>query len=216
VRLALSKSQARYPYANRAAIREAAGETRGEGFPGWVTRLRRGVGAVRYFVDMPKLTDDERNVAERRHLIEILLSDSERQLAANAGTASALGTRAAILIASASIVTGLQLARPSDAAWYLLALIAAGVAALGGVIVVLPRRGHEADLREIETLAWNETDTIASRRLLHTRLAILNRDKGSLFWRAIVLVAAFVILIVALACACLQLANFPAPFDWSV
>jgi hypothetical protein len=126
-----------------------------------------------------------------------------------------MGTRAAILIASASIVTGLQLTRPSEAGWYLLALISAGVAALGGVIVVLPRRGREVDLAGIENHAWNETDTVASRRLLYSRLEILARDKRSLFWRAIVLVVAFVILIVALSCACLQLANVPAPFDWS-
>jgi hypothetical protein len=113
-------------------------------------------------------------------------------------------------------VTGLQLIRPADAGWYLLGLIAAGLAAFGGVIVVLPRMGREVDLVDLETKSWNETDTMASRRLLHSRLAILARDKRSLIWRAIVLVIAFTILIAALVCASLQLANVPAPIDWSV
>jgi hypothetical protein len=163
-----------------------------------------------------RLSDDEKNVSDRRYLVELLLIDAARQLAANAGTASALGTRAAILIASASIVTGLQLTRPTDAGWYLLALISAGVAALMGVIVVLPRRGREIDLTDLESAAWNETDTVAARRLLHSRIDVLARDKRALSWRAVVLVLAFGVLIVGLACACFQLANVPAPLDWSV
>lgn len=163
-----------------------------------------------------RLTVEESNVGERRFLVELLLADAERQLAANAGTASALGTRAAILIASASIVTGLQLTRPADAGWYLLALISAGLAALLGVVVVLPRRGREIVLSNLETSAWNETDTVAARRLLYSRIDVLRRDKQDLSWRAVVLVVAFAVLIVGLACACLQLANIPAPFDWSV
>jgi len=98
---------------------------------------------------MVGLTEDESNVAARHHLIDLLLADSDRQLSANAATASAMGTRAAILIASASIATGLQLSRPTDAGWYLLALVGASLAALAGVVVVLPRRGREVDLADL-------------------------------------------------------------------
>jgi hypothetical protein len=161
-----------------------------------------------------KLTSDERNVGARRHLIEMLLSDSERQLVANSTTSSALGTRAAILVASASIATGLQLAKSDDAGWYLLALIATGLAALSGITVLLPRRSREVVLVDLEELSWNETDSVASRRLLYSRLDILRRDKTALRWRAIVLLVGFAILFAGIACACLQLANVPAPIDW--
>lgn len=161
-----------------------------------------------------KLTADERNVGARRHLIELLLDDSERQLVANSATSSALGTRASILVASASIATGLQLARTDDAGWYLVALIAAALAALSGISVLLPRRGREVVLDDLEGLAWNETDSIASRRLLYSRLDILKKDKTALRWRAIVLQVGFGILFIGIACACLQLANVPSPIDW--
>jgi len=57
---------------------------------------------------------------------------------------------------------------------------------------------------------------MASRRLLYSRFAIVHIDKRSLYWRAIVLLIGFVILFFAIAGACLQLADVPAPFDWSV
>ena len=143
-----------------------------------------------------KLTRAERDVLYRRRLIELLLKDSERQLSANAATSSALGTRAAILIASASIATGLQVVRNAEAGWYLLALTATALAALAGVVVVLPRRGREVDPRDVENSAWNDTDTEVTRRLLYSRLAILDRDKSASRWRALVLVIGFAALLV--------------------
>src|SRR5690606_18834950 len=98
-----------------------------------------GVAAVRYLVGMTdrKPTPAQREVEQRRHLLELLAADAERQMGANAATHSGLATRAAILIGSASIAAGLQLVQGAQASWYLVALIASGVAAVLGVIVVL-------------------------------------------------------------------------------
>jgi hypothetical protein len=169
-----------------------------------------------YASTVRRLSQLERNVGNRRALIERLLVDSERQLSANSATASSLATRASILIASASITIGLQLTRPAHAGWYVLALSCSAIAALCGAVVALARRSREVDLVDLESKAWNETDTIAARRLLYSRIAILRVDRRSLFWRAIVLVVGFAFMFIGIGCACLQLIGLAAPFNWSV
>lgn len=137
-------------------------------------------------------------------------------MGANAATHSGLATRAAILIGSASIAAGLQLAQGSPAGWYLVALIASGLAAVLGVVVILPRAGWEVDLEDLEIKSWQESDTEASRRMLWSRLATLRRDKRSLSWRAVLLSIGFGALTIALICSGLHLVHFPSPFDWSI
>lgn len=163
-----------------------------------------------------KQIEAQRVSEQRRHLLELLAADAERQIGANAGTHSELGTRASILIASASLAAGLQLAQGAQAGWYLVALIASGLAAVLGVVVILPRSGWEVDLEDLETKSWHEAEVESTRRMLWTRIEVLRRDKRSLAWRAVVLTIGFSALAIALVCAGLQLAHLPAPFDWSI
>lgn len=159
---------------------------------------------------------EARSIGEREHLLSLLLADSERQLVALAGTFSAISTRAAILIASASIVTGIQVLPVDDAAWYLLALIAAAFSALTGVVVIVPRIGKQVAIRRLEAEGWNDGDAEASRRVLYSRLAVIESDNVAVWWRGIVVTAGFISLFAAVLFACLQLAGVDPPFVWKL
>ncbi len=119
-----------------------------------------------------------------------------------------MSTRASILVGAASIVTGLQLPEASaSSAWFLLAIAAAVLAVVLGVIVLLPGRGKEVQVLEAETEFWNSTDSRAIWTLSHWKLDALKAQEKRLKNRAVVLVVGFAALGASLSLSFVYLLN---------
>jgi hypothetical protein len=150
-------------------------------------------------------------IAERRLLIEVLLADSARQLDAAQTVSATMGTRAALLIASASIAASINAPARLTFSWYALALSSSVLAALLGIVVFLPRRSKELDLQGIEAEAWNLLDAEVLRSVLYSRIAVLVRDRKAIRRRARLLAVGFSALALSLVFVGLQLSKLPFP-----
>ena len=148
-------------------------------------------------------------IGERRELIVALSADVDRQLVSVTDRSTAQGTRAAILVASASIATALPAGNVPDPL-YVLALSCAAASALCGVVVILPRVGYEVPVRDVEKDAWNLSATMALRRLMYEKLVVLEHDESALKWRRRVLLGGFSLLVLTLCFSAIHLA-----IDWS-
>lgn len=98
----------------------------------------------------PKEDLGPNDIVQRRALLDLLASDVERQLNSAQVVSAAMGTRAAILIASASLITSLHSVGSLGLNWYTFALTTGVVSALIGIMVVLPRASKEVGVIEIE------------------------------------------------------------------
>ena len=152
---------------------------------------------------------DAQEVGDRRELIMALSSDVDRQLGSVSDRTTSQGTRAAILVASASISTALPAGNLPDPL-YVAALACAAASALCGVIVILPRVGHEVPIHDVEVDAWNLSPTMALRRVMYEKVAVLTHDEKAMKWRRFVLLGGFALLALALCFSAIHLA-----IDWS-
>jgi hypothetical protein len=144
-------------------------------------------------------------LGKRTELIASLADEIDRQLESVGARSRGMATRASILIASASIMTGLQIPE-EDRPWQFAAsLIAGAIAAIAGVLALLPRGGPEVSIELAEQTFWNLSRTQAQRNLTYWKLDTLKDQEKALKWRARLIVAGFAALAVALIFAALAL-----------
>jgi hypothetical protein len=65
------------------------------------------------------------------------------------------------------------------------------VAAILGVLVLVPRVGREMSILETEKNLWDQSDVEAIRGLTLAKTEILEQDERALFWRGRVVAAGF-------------------------
>lgn len=98
--------------------------------------------------------------------------------------------RASVLVASAGILTGLQ----TSGSWSLLFAISvsfSAIAAVLGVLVLVPRLGGEVNIDQAEKDYWNNLDAEAIRNLTKYKLDILRVDESALKKRRTLLLLGF-------------------------
>jgi len=147
---------------------------------------------------------DRKAVARRRVLIEALDREVDLRRTFVAAKAESMTTKASILVASASLVTALQ-SIGGHSPWVGVAIALAAVAAVLGIVVLLPRIGAELDLAATEENLWHETDMEAVRGLTLAKKGLLEKDERALWWRAILIAVGFTALALSLIAAALIL-----------
>jgi hypothetical protein len=147
----------------------------------------------------------DKDVASHRYLVEAIDREVDLRRGFVASRTLGLTTKASILVASASLITALQ-ASKIHSPWLDVAMALSAVAAILGVIVLLPRVGREVPIMDTETNLWDQTDVKALRGLTLAKVEILDHDEHALFWRAVVLAVGFGALGLSLVVAVLVLA----------
>jgi len=148
---------------------------------------------------------------DRAGLVAILSDEVDRQLQSVGARASSMSTRASLLVGAAGIMTGLQVAPDGDRPWqYIASLVAAGLAALVGVIALIPRGAPEVPILAAERTFWNYTASESRWTLAHWKLDTLRDQERALKWRALVVVAGFASLTIAIIFAASALLVPPA------
>lgn len=143
-----------------------------------------------------------REVSRRRTLVEALDREVDLRRTFVAARSEALTTKASILVASASLVTALQDA-DVHSTWIGAAIAASALAAVLGIVVLIPRIGEEISIADTEENLWNERGVEAIRGLMIAKRAILEKDQRALWWRAAVIAAGFAALALSLVIAAL-------------
>lgn len=139
----------------------------------------------------------------REALIDDLLLDVDRQLASAEGRTRDLHSRASVLIATASILVGISAIDARIDVWFIAACTFAVVAAICGIVVLIPRYGEEVPLRDFENQHWDESHIVARHALYRKKIDILAEIDSALVWRAWVVSAGFACLILCLVAAAL-------------
>jgi hypothetical protein len=145
-----------------------------------------------------------RALRKRGPLIAELAMEVEYQRSDVSSRASGIATRASILVAAASISTGLQAGQ--QGLWFTIAIGLSALAAIGGVIVLLPRLGGQIPVEETEADLWDGDAASNRRNFMYQKLYIIRRDEQSLKWRRVVLLAGYGALAAALVFAVIHLA----------
>lgn len=144
-------------------------------------------------------------LAKRAALITMLAAEVDRQLESVGERTRSMATRASILIGSASIMTGLQLPNDNRPWQYVVSLAAGAIAAILGVLVLIPRHGTEVTIEEAEQTFWNLSESQGRRALMHWKLGTLKEQERALKSQAILIVIGFAALAASLVFAALAL-----------
>lgn len=152
---------------------------------------------------------EEEQVAERRGLIDLLSAELDTQRAGYASRAGSMNTRLSVLVAAASLVSGLQIAAHSPHFWYIMGACLAATAALTGVIALWPRTGGENGIEQLRNELWNMTPDMAAYVLLERKLEVLKIDESNLHWRRYFAVAGFASLALSIVAVALQVIGVP-------
>jgi hypothetical protein len=147
------------------------------------------------------MTSDEGADLNRASL-DTMNSELDRQQSGYSGRSNAMNSRAALLVASASIATGLQVADVDP--WAILAALAAATGAILGLIGLWPRSGPELDIADLENATCAMTDDETLRYAIYARLYILRADEAMLVKRAQTVKIGFGFLAAAAALAALH------------
>lgn len=146
----------------------------------------------------------------RAGLIDTLAGEVDRQLESVGARSRSMSTRASLLVGAASIVTGLQLLPTSGLPWqYVVSVVAGVVAAVLGVIALVPRAAPEVPILTAERTFWNYSPTRAQWTLTHWKLLTLREQEKALKWRARIVVAGFAALTTAIIFAALAVTAQP-------
>lgn len=114
-----------------------------------------------------------------------------------------MATRAALLIASAGIANGVQVSQDPADLLLLVALGTGALAALCGLVALLPRRGNDVRIAEAEITLWNASTSTAIRSLTYWKLDTLREQERALVKRSRLLFAGFGLLAVSIVVAAL-------------
>lgn len=115
-----------------------------------------------------------------------------------------MNTRLSVLIAAASLVSGIQIAAHQPHQWFLAADVAAAVAAICGIIALWPRRGDENGIEALRDELWEYPDDFALYILLHRQLEILKLDEATLTRRSRWAAGGFSLLTLSIVAVALQ------------
>lgn len=157
------------------------------------------------------MSDEERpptpkELKARSDLIRILADETDRQLESVGARARSISTRGSLLVGAASIMTGLQLAPGADRPWpYIASVIAGAVAAILGVVALIPRSAPEVPILGAEEAFWNYSGSQSRWTLTHWKLATLREQERALRLRALLVVVGFAALTVAIIFAAFAL-----------
>lgn len=132
-------------------------------------------------------------VGDRQTLILALDAEVDRQRTSVGHRSRAISNRASTLVASAGIITSLQ-SSSSFSIWFMLSICCGLIAAVVGVLVLIPRLGGELDIGQAENDFWNDRDTEAIRNLAQAKLAVLRTDEQALKSRRKLLLWGFILL----------------------
>lgn len=153
------------------------------------------------------MSDDlEDKLALHGEQLAMLGAELDRQRASFNGRQAASNSRAALLIGSATIASGVQLGT-GDSAWQVLAVAASLAVAALGVMSLWPRGGHDVSVNSyIDTLYLlgprrTELDLLNAKTLVH------EKDETALLKRQNLLRVGFACLVVAIAFTALQAAG---------
>lgn len=133
-------------------------------------------------------------------------AEVDRQRQGFTSRQSALNSRAALLIGSATIASGVQVSAGLES-WRLLAVAATLMAALLGVIALWPRGGDEVDVAFFRNTMYTRLARETDLRLLNAKVLAHGKDEKSLRTRQAVLRIGFVALLVAILFTAIQAAD---------
>ena len=140
----------------------------------------------------------DRELRERRYILETLDREVDRQRLSVASRASAGMTRASILIASAGVLMSVEAATLTTGKFEVASMCLAAVAVVLGAIVLVPRHGGENGIEDLQDELWNLKRDAATHRLLHRKLEILREDERLLKQRSLFAIYGFGTFVLAL------------------
>jgi hypothetical protein len=152
---------------------------------------------------------EDQQLAERRGLIDLLSAEVDEQRRSYASRAVSMNTRLSILIAAASLASGLQIAAHAPHFWYNVGACLAALAAIAGVVGLWPRTGGENGVEDIQGELWNLTPDRAAYQFMHRKLEILREDESTLHWRRYFAVIGFGLLALSIVAVALQVIGVP-------
>lgn len=136
---------------------------------------------------------------EKRSVIELVEQEATRQMNSHSRTASAVDTRAALLVSTAILFVALPKNGSSTGCAYTVAVIFALIGACMGVIALFTkRRGEEIDLQKIESEIWPLEALEAIRAITRAKQKILDDDRKRLKLRHRVVAWGFTFLALSL------------------
>lgn len=152
---------------------------------------------------------EHRQVRERRGLIDLLSAEVDKQRESYASRSGSMNTRLSVLIAAASLVSGLQISTHQPHFWYIVGVCLAAAAALSGVIALWPRSGGENGVADLQNELWNLKPDMAAYVLMHRKLEVLRADEKTLHWRKTFATAGFLLLALSIVAVALQVIGVP-------
>jgi hypothetical protein len=148
---------------------------------------------------------EERQLSERRHVVDALAAELDVQRQSFIARSSSMNTRLSILVAAASLTSGLQVASHQSRAWLIVAVCLSAAGAVCGVFALLPRTGGENGIEALQAELWNETPARAAYLLLHRKLEILKDDEKSLHRKRWLAIAGFAFLAMSIVSVAIQI-----------
>ena len=120
----------------------------------------------------------------RRHHIEALDREVDRQRLGVASRANAGTTRASILLASAGVIMSVEASKPSPGPFEVVSICLAAIAGILGILVLLPRGGPENGVEDLKDEIWPLGRDRATYIMFHRKLEILTKDESLLRQRS--------------------------------
>jgi hypothetical protein len=153
------------------------------------------------------MTDElEDKLALHGEQLSLLSAELDRQRASFNGRQAASNSRAALLIGSATIASGVQLAN-GNSAWQVLAVAASLIAAALGVVSLWPRGGHDVSVGSYVDTLYRLGPRRTELDLLNAKTAVHEKDESALLKRQNLLRVGFACLVLAIAFTALQAAG---------
>ena len=152
---------------------------------------------------------ERRQMRDRRGLIDLLSAEIDKQRDSFASRSGSMNTRLSVLIAAASLVSGMQISAHQPHFWYLVGTCFAASAALSGVIALWPRTGGENGVANLQDELWNLGPDMAAYVLMHRKLEVLRADEKTLHWRKIFATVGFLLLAFSIVAVALQVIGVP-------
>lgn len=151
--------------------------------------------------------------ARESETYDLIADELNSEMASFVDRSTAMEQRATILIGAASVVGALQVGS-APSGWLIANLSLSFIAAFCGVVVVFPRRGEALDVRAMREGLSKMTLRAGRKKLIDTKLDVLEADEDWLSKRGKWARAGFIALTISIALAILgALVPSTAPVD---
>jgi hypothetical protein len=131
-----------------------------------------------------KQQKEEHELQERSRIIGMLADEVAVQRTSFAARSSSMNTRLSVLVAAASLATGMQVDMAVPHLPYVVGACLAASAAMAGVVALWPLGGGENGVQSLQNEVWNESTDRAAYLLMHRQLEVLKEDESRLSFRA--------------------------------